>query len=71
MAKQDSIKRIQYQKPEALELGQVAAIIGASCVSGETITPEVCISTGSGVGAGRSPSSRDQSDKFNPEDLFK
>jgi hypothetical protein len=70
MASQDSENRIQYQKPEALELGPVAAIIGASCASGEIIiNPETCINTGSGVHR-QMPSSRDQSDEISP-DLFK
>lgn len=71
MTGQESTKRIQYQKPEALEIGPVAAIIGASCTTGESFSITSDCSDGSGyTGGGRAPSSRDQSDEISP-DLFK
>jgi hypothetical protein len=46
MTKRDSKKRISYVKPEALDVGSVASIMGASCVFGDGVENGTCQSTG-------------------------
>ena len=72
MDEQKPKERVLYQKPEALDLGPVAPIIGASCVDGN-IFPTACDPTGNGdEGSRRAPSSDgSRKDEFDPSDIFK
>lgn len=49
MAEQQSINRLRYVKPEALDIGGVAPILGASCVDGDKIVNGACKPYGSGA----------------------
>lgn len=46
----DTRWRTWYVKPEALDLGAVAPIVGASCVVGTTVSATSCYPTGSSPG---------------------
>jgi len=41
--------KLRYQKPQAIDLGPVAPIIGASCAVGDIIGPGNCSPTGNNV----------------------
>jgi hypothetical protein len=55
MAEQESKKRISYVKPEALDLGSVAPIMGfpvaGSCVAGEVVSRSGCNPQGNAAGS--------------------